>query len=34
MMTALIFHCLDNDDYTQTVEYVLKSAMKKWGSPE
>ena len=34
MMTALIFHCLDNDEYTQTVVYVLKTAMKKWGTPE
>ena len=34
MMTALIFHCLDNDEYTQTVVYVLKTAMKKWGSTE
>ena len=34
MMTALIFHCLNNDEYTQTVVYVLKTAMKKWGSSE
>ena len=34
MMTALVFHCQDNDEYTQTVVYVLKTAMKKWGSSE
>ena len=34
MMTALIFHCLDDNEYKQTVEYVLKTSMKRWGSSE
>lgn len=30
MMTALVFHCPDEQVYEQTIVYVLKYTMKKW----